>query len=123
MTHYHDECATEHHTPADALVKYKKQKYDADNASYCHIHCLSKKIGVFDDEHGILVDNWVHQVVAANHKTEDEVRPKIVSCAAEIEEFKTDPCLWAYKGFMCTKTAGYEVIERKAHKKTHKKHD
>lgn len=124
--HYHDECATENNTPADALAEYKKQKYTADNTSYCHIHCLAKKIGIFDDEHGIVVDNWVHQVAAASHKEEDEVRPKIVTCAEEIDQFKADHCLWAFKGYMCTKTAGYEVIDRKEHhknKKTSKKHE
>uniref|UniRef100_A0A336MF15 CSON015017 protein n=1 Tax=Culicoides sonorensis TaxID=179676 RepID=A0A336MF15_CULSO len=110
---YHDECGTENNTPADALAKYKKQKYEANDASYCHIYCLSKKIGVFDDESGILVNNWVQQVVEANHKTVDEIKPIIEKCATDIAQFKENKCLWAFKGFMCTRQAGYEVIERK----------
>ncbi|XP_063706524.1 general odorant-binding protein 99a-like [Culicoides brevitarsis] len=123
LMHYHDECATEHNIPADTLAKYKKQKYEDDHQTHCHIHCVAKKLGVFDDEHGMAIDNYVAQVVAANHETEEVVRPKIVHCAEEVEQYKADHCLWAFKGFFCTKAAGYEVIERKHRKGGHKKHD
>lgn len=113
--HYHDECGTENKISAEHITKYKNQEYSQDEESFCHVRCLSKKIGVFDDEHGLLLDNMVKQVAAANHKTEDEVRPIVLDCKTHVDEFKSNHCMWAFKGFLCLKKNHLNVTERKEH--------
>lgn len=109
--HYHDECAKDHSIPAEHLEKYKHQHYDDSEEAHCHIKCLSKKIGIFDEDTGLLGDNMVHQVASGSHKTEDEVRQVVEDCNKEVEEFKADHCLHAYKGFMCLRKHHLQVID------------
>ncbi|XP_063706562.1 general odorant-binding protein 99a-like [Culicoides brevitarsis] len=110
---FHDECGTENGIAADHVAKYKNQEYGQDDESYCHVRCVAKKVGIFDEEHGVLVDEMIKQVAAANGKTEDEVRPIIEECKTSVEEFKSNSCLWAYKGFVCLKKHNLNVTERK----------
>lgn len=57
----------------------------------------------------------VKQVAAANHKTEDEVRSIVLDCKNQVDEFKTNHCMWAFKGFWCLKKQGFNVTDRKTH--------
>lgn len=110
---YHDECGAENHVSAEHITKYKNQEYSQEEEAFCHVRCVSKKVGVFDDEHGLLMDHMVKQVAAANGKTEDEVRPIIEECKTAVDEFKSNTCMWAFKGFTCLKKHKLNVTDRK----------
>lgn len=120
--HYHDECAKKHSISDEHLEKFKHQDYSEDEESYCHVKCLSKKIGIFDEEHGLLADNMVHQVASGSHKTEEEVRTVVDECNKEVEEFKADHCKHAYKGFMCLRKHHLQVVDRHPEHKDHEHH-
>uniref|UniRef100_A0A336MC78 CSON015018 protein n=1 Tax=Culicoides sonorensis TaxID=179676 RepID=A0A336MC78_CULSO len=111
---YHDECGAENKVAAEHITKFKNQEYGADEESFCHVRCLSMKIGVFDDEHGLLEDNMVTQVAAANNKPVDEVRTVVKECKTMVDEFKSNHCMWAFKGFLCLKKHGFNVTDRKS---------
>lgn len=109
--HYHDECGAENNLSEDLLRLYRRDNY-AEKKSFCHVKCVAKKIEVFDEQNGILVENVVHQVAQANNLTKKQSRKVVTKCVKEVDHLKSDSCVMVVQGLMCLFEHGYCLIEQ-----------
>lgn len=107
--HIQDKCGAENNVPEAVLRLYRRDKYDDANAP-CHIKCMAKKLEVFDETRGLLVDNLVKQVAYTNALTKEQSREVVTQCMKEADEHKSDSCAFVANGLKCLYRHGYGVI-------------
>uniref|UniRef100_A0A336LGA8 CSON013352 protein n=1 Tax=Culicoides sonorensis TaxID=179676 RepID=A0A336LGA8_CULSO len=109
MLKYDDECGAEYKIPPERIEELKANLFKEDRESYCHINCVAKKMEIFDDENGILVENLIKQLLTNNEKSETDMRQIIENCIKLAEGKKEDLCLWAFRGLFCLGEHGLKV--------------
>lgn len=102
---YADECATELNVSPVQLAQYKANTADSDEdpASFCHSHCVMKKMDMFDDEIGLNPENVLKQIAGQNYTLVEDMKKVVNACIKETEDKKEDKCLWAASGGLCIK--------------------
>uniref|UniRef100_A0A336MJM2 CSON002081 protein n=1 Tax=Culicoides sonorensis TaxID=179676 RepID=A0A336MJM2_CULSO len=98
---YDDECGAELKESPERLAEFKKGEFKEDRESFCHVHCVAKKMELFDDEKGTNVENMVKQLLTNNAKPEAEMKKTVEDCIKSSEDKKEDKCVWAFSGFTC----------------------
>ncbi|XP_063706291.1 general odorant-binding protein 99a-like [Culicoides brevitarsis] len=106
---FDDECATELGEPADRLTEFKKGEFKEDRLSFCHVHCVAKKMGLFDDEKGTDAANMVKQLKSNNDESEENMLKVVEDCIKSTDDKKEDKCVWAFTGFVCLGEQGLKA--------------
>lgn len=105
---FDDECGTANSVPADRLALFKKGEFTDDQLSKCHIHCVAKKMNIFEDTQGPIQANTIDQIASNNDKPRENIKTEVEKCAAT-ELKRDDVCEWAFVVFVCLQEAGFKV--------------
>nr|QGW50693.1 odorant-binding protein 29 [Propsilocerus akamusi] len=106
---YRVECATENNIPAESIEHYKEWKFEDAHAA-CYINCVFRKMQLYDNDSGFLVDNLVAQLT---HGKPDGIRASVEKCT---ETTETDNCQKAFKGFVCFSKSNLGLIQQSVKK-------
>lgn len=100
-------CAIEHGVPLADLNNYRQMKFNGDKQSMCHLHCLAKRLALFDDADGPIGKNLIAQLAHVNVKEPiAEIIQKVNRCVTVTKIFKSDVCAWAFFGLGCLHNNG-----------------
>lgn len=106
---YDDECAVELKESPERLAEFKKGEFKEDRESFCHVHCVAKKMDLFDDEKGTNLENMVKQLLSNNDKPAEDMKKIVDGCIKGSEDKKEDKCVWAFTGFVCLGEEGLKA--------------
>jgi hypothetical protein len=87
------ECVAELGIPATTVEEYRNKVFKPEGPTPCYIRCVFRRLGLFDDKSGFIIDNYVRQLGRGDGVV-DEVR----GCFDHTGE---DTCFWAFRGFTC----------------------
>lgn len=108
LVSYRPECVSSLSIGEDLVNEYKKFNFPNDDKTQCYINCIFKKMGLFDEKEGFNVERLVKQL--GQGKNETVIRQEVVKCADKNPN-KSSACNWAYRGFLCFKTAHLDLVQ------------